>query len=433
MQPDRPADKRICKQCIGDAHLRSQAAADSCRGECAFCGKRRQCTTIGALADLVREPLEFAYRFGDRYWEGQQEGEDLTFIIQEEAGIDYDAAEALTAVLIDTDPADPREGGEPFFTSDESYVRTTLFHGEHFSIWKDFEHRVKHERRYFDGGARDLLAKILGTEDQAGREALPTVFLGTSEAVNTVYRARLAPSEAEARRFLAAPSRELGPPPIGEIRGGRMNATGIPAFYGTLSIETAVAEVRPPVGGEVAVAAFEATRKLRVLDLNALAGQNLGSIFDPEFQDLAFRQTFLSTFLWLITRPIQPHVAQIEYIPTQAVAEYFSSELGFDGLLYASAQTGDYSFLYDEDTTERDQDCVVLFRDAGVVQEGHMAVRPATDEWGLPTESTATDPGLRYKPGSLQFRRVTQIQIKHEQIAGPVDALESADEVMVDF
>jgi hypothetical protein len=50
-----------------------------------------------------------------------------------------------------------------------------------------------------------------------------------------------------------------------------MNVEYIPVFYGAFSEETAVAEIRPGIGEEVAVGEFELRRELRVFDFTAFS------------------------------------------------------------------------------------------------------------------------------------------------------------------
>jgi RES domain len=58
------------------------------------------------------------------------------------------------------------------------------------------------------------------------------------------------------------------------------------------------------------------------------------------YEERVDRSQFLEGFHALIARPIQPHEEPLEYIPTQAVAEYVANVLSLDGILYASAQLG---------------------------------------------------------------------------------------------
>lgn len=101
-----------------------------------------------------------------------------------------------------------------------------------------------------------------------------------------------------------------------------------------------MAEVRPSVGGLVAACAFQISGNLRLLDLSRIRVAFSGSLFAPEYEDRASRAAFLRNFHRLIARPIHPNQEPLDYIPTQAVAEYVANVLQFDGILYASAQVG---------------------------------------------------------------------------------------------
>jgi len=60
------------------------------------------------------------------------------------------------------------------------------------------------------------------------------------------------------------PDRDMGAPPSSLPAAGRMNAKGISTFYGATDPQIALAEVRPPVGSQVAIAYFEIIRPLRL-------------------------------------------------------------------------------------------------------------------------------------------------------------------------
>jgi hypothetical protein len=114
-----------------------------------------------------------------------------------------------------------------------------------------------------------------------------------------------------------------------------------PVFYGAFSDDVCTAEVRPYVGGLVLVGEFRTTRRLRLLDLTRLDEAGFaGSMFDPDYDGRVMKRRFLRAFHYLISRPVQPHEEAIEYLPTQAVAEYISNVLELDGIIYESAQLG---------------------------------------------------------------------------------------------
>jgi RES domain len=122
-----------------------------------------------------------------------------------------------------------------------------------------------------------------------------------------------------------------------------MNAKGITVFYGATTPEIALAEVRPPVGSQVAIARFEITRPLRLLDLTALAEvHEHGSIFDPGYADRLGRMMFLRTLSARMARPVMPDDQETVYLPTQAIADYLATEgkVPLDGILFPSVQVG---------------------------------------------------------------------------------------------
>lgn len=137
-----------------------------------------------------------------------------------------------------------------------------------------------------------------------------------------------------------------------------MNAHGIAVFYAALDAETALAEVRPPVGSKVAIAEFKIIRPLRLLDLAALRGiDTKGSIFDPETLPKQQRSGFLATLSERLSAPVMPGDEASEYLTTQVVADYLANVADLDGIIFPSVQTGGSSSN------------VVLFRHAARVIE----------------------------------------------------------------
>jgi hypothetical protein len=120
-----------------------------------------------------------------------------------------------------------------------------------------------------------------------------------------------------------------------------MNAKGIAVFYGASDPETAVAEVRPPVGCEVAIGRFQVVRPLRLLDLTALGGVTAtGSIFDPMYANTLSRMMFLRSLSRRMARPVMPDDQDSDYLPTQAVADFLATGTvtELDGIIFPSVQ-----------------------------------------------------------------------------------------------
>jgi hypothetical protein len=371
----------ICLECIEDSALRDLLQSHSHQVRCKYCGQSGRGVSIEELASVVDEPLRQCLRQGGEVQHFtiesdsphyEQEGDDLTLFIQEELGIDIGPAEDLAAVLVANDPADVSDGEEPFFDETQQYVRADLHPWEYIEAWRAFATQVKHGRRFFDPTNQDRLAAILGSPGDEIASSLPSLLIGPGRETEVVFRARRADSHVEAEKLTTNPAAELGPPPPLRATAGRMNAAGIAVFYGALSEDTAIAEVRQSVGGLIVVGAFKLTKLLKLLDLTRIGDASVGSIFAPGYEDRAARLAFLRGFHARIVRPVQPHEEAFEYIPTQAVAEYVANILGFDGLLYASSQLGIVEEIEGslEITPEHLAACnVVLFGRAAVVAE----------------------------------------------------------------
>lgn len=160
-------------------------------------------------------------------------------------------------------------------------------------------------------------------------------------SIHSFYRARAFESWSKLETALTDPALTVGPPPPAFALGGRMNARGIAVFYGADEPETALAEVRPPVGANVVVAHFKLVRRVRLLDLKAFAEiLERGSIFDSTYAPRKERALFLEKLLRRMTMPVMPSDEVLEYLATQAVADFLASrvEPELDGILFPSVQ-----------------------------------------------------------------------------------------------
>jgi hypothetical protein len=162
--------------------------------------------------------------------------------------------------------------------------------------------------------------------------------------------------------------------------------------------------LRPPIGSHVVVGSFAPTRALRILDLGGLEEPlDYEDIFGPESEHVSTRFTFLQMLEQEISLPVQPHDQELEYIPTQLVAEYVRVVLGLDGVAYRSAQIGEMPSPNQVagPKLEPNERNVVLFGAAGVT-----------------TSDTAQDgvkPGLAFVPDSQQMLDITKIEVNYCQ------------------
>lgn len=150
-----------------------------------------------------------------------------------------------------------------------------------------------------------------------------------------IYRARLLDERLTQDRVRSNPAGELGAPPRERTRAGRMNVEYIPAFYAAFSGDTAVAEIRPGIGEQVAIGEFILQRELKTFDFTAFARA------DREEAHAHTRYDFISQMESEISKPILAFDRQREYIPTQIVAEYLREYFGCDAVIYRSSMIKD--------------------------------------------------------------------------------------------
>lgn len=339
------ATRHLCANCIGDRYLKEEIQRECVVARCAACGETRAAMALQTLGSRLDTILRENFRqvdSDDRF----ESGDSLNWIVQEILEVEPDVASlVLGSVPEEDDYHIVKDGGTPFYDSAADYVELPVYEGEFRYTWESFRHSIKHTARFFSAVAESSLTEILSGlerfEHSDGRFAIRELRPDGLQAA--FYRARIATSYRDALTFWLTPHRELGPPPSTKAPSGRMNAAGVAVFYGALDANTCVQEVRPPVGSLVVVAKFALLRTIRVLDLTVLDDAFVRtSYFDPEFQRLTEQRTFLHTFHAEISRPVQPHEEVLEFIPTQAVAEFLAQRYKppLDGVLYSSTQTG---------------------------------------------------------------------------------------------
>lgn len=410
----------ICLRCIGDEDLRNQVQTNATQATCSYCGAAGPGIPVRALARQVDSTLRSVLRIGEdvqqfdpesdkTYYE--QDGDELALYVQELLDIADEPAEALVEALIDEDPEDPRDGGEPFYASDQRYKYTESVDWEFTETWREFSETLKHDQRFFGRTISKDLARILGEPGSPEAAELPFFMLSEGSEPSRLFRARRAISADEARQFLSDPRQQLSAPLPEKANAGRMNPAGISVFYGAMSADVAIAEVRPSVGSIVVVGSFLPIRPLRLLDLTQLRGVGFaGSVFAPGYQERVSRAQFLRGFHRLIVQPVQPQDEPLEYLPTQAVAEYVRNSLGFDGILYASTQIGTLEDWSDEKVDAPKVACNVVIFGKPVREYGSNA-------WALPTvRRTTVDYPLKHDEGSAHGVWVRSVSYRSYRI-----------------
>lgn len=351
---------RICGDCADESFLRARVGKIGKVSVCDFCSCLEKTISLKSLATLVKKALQEHYTLADdRLDETEQaidpetgsvvarepSGAPITEVIACITGVELDVAERIRSILECLFESKLRFGilGRKPFRGGTRYVEHVFGSYEFDVVWNDFKKDIKERSRFFNESAADDLRAVFGLNKRTTsfQQSLKTVVAKPGDELGSYYRARVLRSTDDVEDLLKNPENELGPPPTEKAAAGRMNALGIPVFYGALEIKTALAEIRPPVGSVVLLGRFKLQREVCLLDLEQMKGfRPRGSVFDPSFAEQREWARFLIRFEDEITRPVQPGDEAFSYLPTQAIADFLANlkEVSLDGIVFKSAQ-----------------------------------------------------------------------------------------------
>ena len=355
----KPALKIVCSGCVGEPFLHDLIDREGAKSCCTYCHTNSRTITITNLAARVEEVFSHHYertptepsgfeaamckdRDSTSGWE--RLGEPVLRAIQNAANVSEPVANDILSILKDLQSNEELDemGVEQPFADSSYYASKAPDCAEYRREWADFEHALKTEARFLSLKARKTLHRIFGgiSELKTTEGVAIVVPAGPQTEYTAIYRARVfAGEDDKLLNALKFPWKELGPPPWVVAPAGRMNARGISVFYGACESETALNEVRPPVGSQVAIAKFDIQRPLRLLDVGALRSMAASeSIFHPSCLSQVQRAGFMLELSQRISRPIMPNEQDFEYLATQAIAEYLATEERLDGIIFQSTQ-----------------------------------------------------------------------------------------------
>jgi hypothetical protein len=361
--------KYLCHECVGDKILKAEIKEVGSLNKCDFCGEERKAVELEKIADRVNDVYREYYGPADSY---SGSGEYPKFIIAEMLESNESIAEEILAILSKKYWHEIKDGGDDYYDSTSKYEMGNIGSYDVDESWNYFCYRVKHVSRFFDADALEFLNEILKEinsypsfgDKQVIRE------IKTDEDDRFIYRARRADSDEEIVKICLAPQKELGPPPVSSAIPSRMNPAGISVFYGSFDRKTCASEIRLPVGGVAVTGKFEIIRPLRILDLLALKKiYHETSWFDPNFSNVVSKINFFIKLDHEIAKPVMPGDELIDYIPTQALAEYLANHFQpkIDGIIFSSVQTGG------------EGQNIVLFQHASRIEE-HIEVEDQLDK-----------------------------------------------------
>ena len=333
----------VCHDCIGDPFLAEVVRAEGTRVACSYCNAVGEALPLDDLAQRIHEVLQAHFELTSNeaiYFEHllikeglsgwEQPGYPVADVIADIADVSEEIAIDVMELL--SDQCSYRaimDGEENPYDSDACYEERGPDDWDFRETWEAFRDEIRFRKRFFSTYAEEALTHIfgdLGTHKSRGESVIREI--SPDDETFHIWRGRKAQSPKDLEAILKSPAREIGPPPP-RLAKGRMNASGIPVFYGSMEKDTSIAELRAPVGSQVVVAKFELLRPMRLLDLDALTEIYVEvSHFDPDYVTHTGRAAFLRSLAHEICRPIMPQDEAFEYLPSQAVAEYLANKLG---------------------------------------------------------------------------------------------------------
>lgn len=356
------ADLHLCHNCVGEDFFSSEVKRKGKKKTCHYCQEKKKGVPIEMAADRIEEILQHHYQPADMEpnWLQVQmikdressfdfypEGETTNQVIEDLAQIPSEAAGHVQAILHDRHGDwDSWTSGEITpFADDLNYEEAPIDDQKWHQEWDEFERTLKTETRFFNKKGDDLLRRIFeGIENLKTRQCEDLIEdAGPGTQFTHLFRAREFQDETALMEAMKRPDRLLGPPPPQYSSSGRMNAQGVAVFYGATEQQVAISEVRPAVGSQVLVGRFDIIRPLKLLNLSQLSGiSRSGSLFDPVFSAFLERAKFLQSFAQQMTRTVLPTHEALDYLPTQAVADFLASSdtPPLDGIIFPSVQSG---------------------------------------------------------------------------------------------
>ncbi len=306
-----------CTNCIGDRHLRKDIfiSPGNEKGVCEYCGSVGQFVVDASLLKNSFVPLLDCYT-------DDPHGQPLAELFMDDwamfshENMTVERSKALLADIYDDNDLAQRK-----FSPIDNLGTSSL------DIWDNFKKELMHENRFFPKEILDpeRLAEWLYLLKYTSKDYL-------ADGIHQWHRARIQKGGVD---FTAD---KMGAPPKELASHGRANPAGIPYLYLASNDITAVSEIRPHTGEVVSVAQFSIHDDLEIIDLANPRKTVTPFQLAEESTLVSLRENigFLEQLGNELKRPVLPHTAAIDYIPSQYLCE-FVKKRGYDGVMYQSS------------------------------------------------------------------------------------------------
>jgi RES domain len=345
----------ICFNCFDDEHLQRIIKGAHPVATCTKCGTAAEAISIKDLGKLIEPVMRQHYQLGeevrqfgedDRDWYEQQ-GEDMSYIVQDVLGQHFDFEDEIIDAVIDADECWEPDGDMPFWDTTSNYEPVPVRHSAFATDWHLLLEELKHGRRFFSPAAKEFFDKVFCHLDRltAWVDGARIPVLKDLPPHTKLFRARQCLAGTQLNAFFKDPLGQVGPPPSEHSRSGRMNPEGITVLYSSLEVDTCLAELRPALGSRIALITMETVHPLRLLDFNLLdiaRHPDSLSYFQDDFDEQVELRVFLHRLHRMIANPVAPG-HESDYLITQVMTEYLAHvcKHQLDGIQFRSSQKSD--------------------------------------------------------------------------------------------
>lgn len=309
-----------CAECFQDAQIRAMIKTNNQVGDCDFCGQKNievySMESSSDLSDLISGVINV--------YEETDDGEPLFDVLINDWNIFNrtlptvrNLVETFCNIIFGDCEHDHNVNVKIPHTYLENYG---IFSGH---SWAEFSEVIKTKNRFYNGYFK---------ADQF------VLFLSYSITKypkgSAFFRARV---WSDGHGYNTA--EELGAPPIGKRKSGRVNPEGIGVLYLTSDEKTALSEVRASAFDFVSVGTFRLKKDIHVVNISGL--NNISPVlYSSGLESLAANTKVFADIAKEIAKPLRRNDSALEYLPTQYITEFIKSK-GYSGVEFASTmETG---------------------------------------------------------------------------------------------
>lgn len=308
-----------CVECFLDTQIRTMIATNNEKGDCDFCGQRNvfiySIERQPELSDLIGEVISV--------YEEDTEGEPLfNSIINDWNIFNKEVPSSETLLKAFCNLALGEQKGK--YNVNASIPHE---HREQYGIfsghsWGEFSFVIREKNRFCNSFFKaDQFSSFL-------------TYAITKYTKGTIfYRARICNNKQGYR------SSEMGPPPQGKRKPGRVNPEGIVVLYLASDEITALNEVRASAFDFVSIGEFRLIKDINVVNISGL-NKISPALYSSGLESLAANIKIFGDIANEIAKPLRRNDSPLEYLPTQYITEFIKSK-GYSGVGYTSTMRTD--------------------------------------------------------------------------------------------